>query len=162
MTPYIPPHPLILVVDDDMMTRVLVTEALEPEGFRIAEAASGPIKGDAPAAKIETAIAPAPKAKVTKVAKVKQAKAPKPVRTAEMQHKPERAPRKNTKQQRLIEMLRSPKGVSVPEIAEALEWQYHTVRGAFAGALKKKLGLVVSSTTDEKRGRVYRLEHAAA
>jgi diguanylate cyclase (GGDEF)-like protein/PAS domain S-box-containing protein len=41
MTPYIPPHPLILVVDDDMMTRVLVTEALEPEGFRIAEAASG-------------------------------------------------------------------------------------------------------------------------
>lgn len=37
-----PSHaPLILVVDDDAMTRILVTEALEPEGFRIGEAASG-------------------------------------------------------------------------------------------------------------------------
>ena len=32
---------LILVVDDDAMTRFLVIEALEPEGFRIEEAASG-------------------------------------------------------------------------------------------------------------------------
>lgn len=32
---------LVLVVDDDAMTRMLVVEALEPEGFRVAEAASG-------------------------------------------------------------------------------------------------------------------------
>ncbi|MEG1329067.1 MAG: response regulator, partial [Janthinobacterium sp.] len=36
-----PPQALVLVVDDDTMTRILVTEALEPEGFRIEEAASG-------------------------------------------------------------------------------------------------------------------------
>jgi signal transduction histidine kinase len=33
--------PLILIVDDDAMTRMLLTEALEPEGFRIEEAVSG-------------------------------------------------------------------------------------------------------------------------
>ncbi|WP_211471584.1 EAL domain-containing protein [Collimonas humicola] len=32
---------LVLVVDDDAMTRMLVVEALEPEGFTVAEAASG-------------------------------------------------------------------------------------------------------------------------
>lgn len=32
----------------------------------------------------------------------------------------------------------------------------HTVRGAIAGALKKKLGLDVSSQKDDKRGCVYR------
>ncbi len=41
MNPAASPHPLVLVVDDDAMTRILVTEALEPEGFRIDEAASG-------------------------------------------------------------------------------------------------------------------------
>ncbi|HTD06315.1 EAL domain-containing protein [Undibacterium sp.] len=33
--------PLVLIVDDDAMTRMLVSEALEPEGFEIEEAASG-------------------------------------------------------------------------------------------------------------------------
>ena len=41
MNPEACPSPLVLVVDDDAMTRLLVAEALEPEGFRIAEAASG-------------------------------------------------------------------------------------------------------------------------
>ena len=41
MNTALPPQALVLVVDDDTMTRILVTEALEPEGFRIEEAASG-------------------------------------------------------------------------------------------------------------------------
>jgi hypothetical protein len=52
-------------------------------------------------------------------------------------------------------MLKRPKGASIDEIVEALEWQPHTVRGAIAGALKKKLGLDVTSQKEEKRGRVY-------
>ena len=48
-------------------------------------------------------------------------------------------------------MLRRAKGATVDEIAEALSWQPHTVRGAIAGALKKKLGLEVTSEKDEKR-----------
>ncbi len=54
-------------------------------------------------------------------------------------------------------MLRRTKGASIDEVVEALEWQPHTVRGAIAGALKKKLGLDVTSEKDDKRGRVYKL-----
>ena len=75
---------------------------------------------------------------------------PKPAPTA-------RAPRENTKQARLIAMLRAPDGATVEEIARALEWRSHTIRGALAGALKKKLGLEVTSEKVENRGRVYRL-----
>ncbi|MGA7453732.1 MAG: DUF3489 domain-containing protein [Rhodoplanes sp.] len=65
--------------------------------------------------------------------------------------------RDGSKQAQLIAMLRRAKGATVNEIAEALSWQPHTVRGAIAGALKKKLGLEVTSEKDEKRGRVYRV-----
>jgi hypothetical protein len=67
------------------------------------------------------------------------------------------ATRAGSKQARLIEMLKRPKGASIDEIVEALEWQPHTVRGAIAGALKKKHGLDVTSEKSEKRGRVYRI-----
>ena len=66
--------------------------------------------------------------------------------------------RAGTKQARLIEMLKRPEGASVAEIAGALEWQFHTVRGAIAGTLKKKLGLIVSSEKEEARGLIYRIE----
>ena len=66
-------------------------------------------------------------------------------------------PRAESKQSRLIAMLRQPDGATIVEIAKALEWQPHTVRGAIAGALKKKLGLKVESEKVADRGRVYRL-----
>jgi hypothetical protein len=68
-----------------------------------------------------------------------------------------RTPREGTKQAALIEMLRAESGASIEEIASALAWRQHTVRGALAGALKKKLGLEVTSEKVENRGRVYRL-----
>ncbi len=68
-----------------------------------------------------------------------------------------RTTRADSKQARLIEMLKRPKGASIAEIAEAFGWQPHTVRGAIAGALKKKLGLDVTSEKIENRGRVYRI-----
>ena len=67
------------------------------------------------------------------------------------------APRAETKQSQLIAMLKQPDGATIAEIAKALEWQPHTVRGALAGALKKKLGLKVESEKVDDRGRVYRL-----
>ena len=69
----------------------------------------------------------------------------------------ERKPRDGTKQALMIEMLRAETGATIAEIAETLEWQAHTVRGAIAGALKKRLGLDVTSEKIEGRGRVYRL-----
>ncbi|MFC6688658.1 DUF3489 domain-containing protein [Jhaorihella thermophila] len=68
-----------------------------------------------------------------------------------------RKPRSGTKQARLIEMLRAEGGATIDEIAKALDWQPHTVRGALAGALKKRLGLTITSEKVEGRGRVYRI-----
>ncbi|NBO20479.1 MAG: DUF3489 domain-containing protein, partial [Rhodobacteraceae bacterium] len=66
--------------------------------------------------------------------------------------------RKGTKQEALIEMLRAPGGATIEEIATALDWAAHTVRGAMAGPLKKKRGLEVTSEKVEGRGRVYALK----
>jgi len=66
--------------------------------------------------------------------------------------------REGSKQAQLISMLRRAKGATIDEVVEALEWQPHTVRGAIAGALKKKLGLDVQSEKVEGRGRVYRIK----
>ena len=65
--------------------------------------------------------------------------------------------RAGTKQARLVVMLEAPEGASTAEIAAAFGWQPHTVRGAIAGALKKRLGLQIGSETIEGRGRVYRI-----
>ena len=65
--------------------------------------------------------------------------------------------RADSKQAKLVEMLKRTEGASIDEIAKAFEWQPHTVRGAIAGALKKKLGLDVTSEKVEGRGRVYRV-----
>ncbi|WP_423206977.1 DUF3489 domain-containing protein [Paracoccus yeei] len=68
-----------------------------------------------------------------------------------------RTPREGTKQATLIAMLRAPDGATIEEIMAATGWQSHTVRGAMAGTLKKKLGLEVTSEKVEERGRVYRV-----
>lgn len=65
--------------------------------------------------------------------------------------------RANSKQAQLIEMLKRPEGATIDEIVKKFDWQAHTVRGALAGALKKKLGLNVQSEKVEGRGRVYRI-----
>ncbi|MDR5654253.1 DUF3489 domain-containing protein [Ruixingdingia sedimenti] len=65
--------------------------------------------------------------------------------------------RKGTKQDALIEMLRTPGGATIEEIVAELHWQAHTARGALSGALKKKLGLTITSEKVNGRGRVYRI-----
>ncbi len=66
-------------------------------------------------------------------------------------------PRKSTKQALLIDLLKRPEGASIAEIVQATGWKAHTVRGAISGVLKKKLGLNVTSSKTEQRGRIYRL-----
>ena len=65
--------------------------------------------------------------------------------------------RAGTKQAMLIALLQRPEGATIDEITAELGWQAHTARGAISGALKKKLGLVVTSAEEEDRGRVYRI-----
>ena len=94
--------------------------------------------------------------------KRKPAKAAQTAAPVEADTKPRKEPtvRKDSKQAQLIAMLKRAKGASIAEIVEALEWLPHTVRGAIAGALKKKLGLEVVSEKSERRGRVYRIDTA--
>jgi hypothetical protein len=69
---------------------------------------------------------------------------------------PARKHRNGTKEARLIAMLRRKEGATIAQIVDALGWQPHTVRGSFAGALKKKRGLTVTSEKIDGT-RVYRL-----
>lgn len=67
------------------------------------------------------------------------------------------APRQDSKQAKLIAMLRTPSGATIEQIARVFDWQPHTVRGVLSGALKKKLGLTIKSEKNENNERVYRL-----
>ena len=71
--------------------------------------------------------------------------------------RPRAGTRPDSKQARMIEMLRRPEGATVEQIAEATGWQRHTCRGAMAGALKKKLGLTITSEKTEGGARTYRI-----
>jgi hypothetical protein len=50
---------------------------------------------------------------------------------------PKSKTRPNSKQAKLVEMLKRPEGASIIEISQELNWQAHSVRGAIAGTLKK-------------------------
>jgi hypothetical protein len=62
-----------------------------------------------------------------------------------------------SKQSMLIDMLKRDEGASISQIVEATGWQPHTVRGVISGALKKKLGLNVTSEKADNGERVYRI-----
>jgi hypothetical protein len=65
--------------------------------------------------------------------------------------------RENSKQATVIQMLQRPEGATIQQIMDATSWQAHTVRGTFAGAFKKKLGLTISSEKPEGGERIYRV-----
>jgi hypothetical protein len=71
---------------------------------------------------------------------------------------PKGAPRRRegSKQAEVIRMLRRPEGTTIGQICEVTGWQSHTVRGFFAGAVKKKLGLTLASDKPPSGERVYR------
>ncbi len=65
--------------------------------------------------------------------------------------------RENSKQAAVIQMLQRPEGATINQICAATGWQAHTVRGTFAGAFKKKLGLTITSEKPEGSERIYRI-----
>ena len=71
----------------------------------------------------------------------------------------ERQPRtrENSKQASVIAMLQRPEGATIAQICASTGWQSHTARGCLAGALKKKLGLTITSEKAQGSDRVYRV-----
>jgi len=65
--------------------------------------------------------------------------------------------RENSKQAEVIRMLQRPEGATIGQICTATGWLAHTVRGTFAGAFKKKLGLTIVSDKPQGGERIYRI-----
>ncbi len=63
---------------------------------------------------------------------------------------------KQSKQNRVFSMLRQKQGTTITAVMKETGWQKHSVRGFFAGIVRKKLGLtLVSGVVNGER--VYRI-----
>ena len=64
--------------------------------------------------------------------------------------------RTNSKQARVLALLSGPNGATITTVMRSTGWQPHSVRGFFAGVVRKKLALKLESEKTDS-GRVYRI-----
>jgi hypothetical protein len=63
---------------------------------------------------------------------------------------------RTTKYDRVLGLLQAKDGTTIAAISKVTGWQPHSVRGFFAGVVKKKLRLTLESEKT-KSGRIYRI-----
>ena len=82
---------------------------------------------------------------------------PKDKRTTQKPAATKKPARSDSKQARMIAMLKRESGATIDQLTNALDWQPHSVRGAISGLIKKKLGLKVANKKNPSGVLSYRI-----
>lgn len=123
-----------LLERDSAKNPKMTPKSLPTETVSEAPEVNSPTEEELPSPESEPAEAPAPKA---------------------------RKARENTKQAKVIEMLRRPEGATLEQVMEMTGWQKHTARSVLSRQIQKDLGLPLVSEKSSGSVRVYRIKDAA-
>jgi hypothetical protein len=69
-----------------------------------------------------------------------------------------KAVRDGSKTAKILDLLKRPGGATSKELMKATGWLPHSVRGFLSGTVRKKMGLIVTSTKAQEGERTYSVD----